>query len=118
MSLVTYMRIYYPGSFVSETSEKKVTSRTPPKERPKGAYAVQFFDQEEIKKGKEILEGKPKNFSPTYFWGKEYSASEAIKEVGEGSILASNVRGNGYKRLVKTVMGNWQPLENKDEVLP
>jgi hypothetical protein len=113
----TYMMLFYPGSFVSETSSKPVESRAVPKVRPEGAYAIQFYDVEETEVNGETLKGKPKNHSPTYYWGKEFSAEEAIREVGEGSILASNVRGNKFKRLVKTVRGNWQPLDDKDVVI-
>ena len=113
----TYMRKYYPGIFVSETSDEVVTERVAPESPPKGCYAVQFFDQtEELIDGEKLL-GKPKNWSKTTFYGTEYTDEEAIRETGEHSTLASNVRGNKYSRLVKTIRGNWQPLSDGDVVI-
>ena len=112
-----YMVTYYPGVFVAETSERTVKYRIHPKKCPEGAYAVQFFDREEKKVGSEVLKGPKKHFSPTYFWGKEYTAAEVLSEFATEKILCSNVEGNGYKRLVRTVRGNWVPLGEKDVVI-
>jgi hypothetical protein len=113
----TYMEILYPGSFVAETSTKPVKSRTVPKTRPEGAFAVRFFDQSEVEKDGEILTGKQKNFSPFYYWGEEFTCAEIKKKFPTETILYSNVHGNGYKRAVRTVVGNWRPLEPKDIVI-
>lgn len=114
----TYMEIFYPGSFFSETSEKLVTSRKVPTKCPKGAFGVRFFDREEMKKGGEVLFGKNKNYSAKYYWGTTYTPAQIKKEFPDQDILYSNVKNNGYKKAVRTVMGNWQPVEDKDVVIP
>lgn len=112
-----YMRIYYPGSFVSETSDKEVIDRTIPKDRPDRAYAIQFYDREEENINGESLVGKPKNFSKTFYWGDVYDLECLKKEYGHERILISNIEDNGYKAAIKTVCGNWQTFTDSDEVI-
>ncbi len=112
----TYMRIYYPGSFVSETTDREVKDRSIP-ERPERAYAIEFYDREEETLNGEVLVGKAKNFSKTYYWGEVYDLERLKREYGHERILISNIEGNGYKAAIKTVRGNWQTFGDNDEVI-
>lgn len=116
MSTVTYVEIFYPGSFVSKTSTKKVDSRISP-DIPENAYAYRFFDQEEVESGGEILKGEPKNKSGTYYLGEEFTADQAMSAPWANPILKDNIKGNGYKRLVRTKFGQVMPLSDNDVVI-
>jgi uncharacterized protein (UPF0128 family) len=112
-----YVEFYYPGSFFPETSVKEIKSRKEKIETPKGCYGYMFFDQEEIESNGETLIGKPKNKSGMTYFGKKYSIEDLKREFPENRILISNIEGNGYKFAVKTIRGNWQPVDKKDKVV-
>src|SRR5688572_7901851 len=112
-----YIEIFYPGSFVAESSTAKVDSRTYPKTLPKGAYAFRFYDREEIEKDGEILKGNAKNYSVTYFPGAVAMDVDEVKaKVPDSRILVSNMEGNGWKKVIKTRRGNFLPLDGDAEI--
>ncbi len=45
------------------------------------------------------------------------SLAEVKEELPAEKILISNMEGNGYKYVVKTIRGNFQPFEKKDKIL-
>ncbi len=112
-----YLKTYYPGSFFPETSAKEVKKRDVLVDLPKGAYAYQYYDVEEVTKNKEILRGKEKNRSPMYFAGKVYTIRELEEAYPNKRILISNIKGNGWNKVIKTIRGNWQPFSNEDILL-
>lgn len=113
-----YMRAFYPGTFVANTTTTLVDNRGIPSPWPKGAYAIQFFEQTEEMVDGEKLIGKERNFSGMYYRGVKYTMEEACQMEGENSILCSNARGNNWNSLVKHCMGGWQKLDEHDVVLP
>jgi hypothetical protein len=114
-----YVEFYYPGTFVAETETREVASRdVPPDDVPRGAYGYRFFDREEVEQDGETLRGERKNWSPTTFYGHEYTVEQLKAEFPSERILISNVEGNGYKRAVRTDRGWWQQLSDGDVVLP
>lgn len=110
----TYIRIWYPGSFVSENAVKEVGKREELPDIGRG-YGWQYFEREYVNKDGEELLGPAKNKSQTFYLGEEYSA-DAAKHLGN-DIMRSNIEGNGYKRMVKTKYGQWFPLDDTDEVI-
>jgi hypothetical protein len=115
----TFVEILYPGSLFSESTVKVVENREPI-ELPEGAFAFRFFDQTISEVDGETLTGKPKNYSGKYYKGEVYTLEQLEEEFGgsgKHQILISNCRYNDWGRVVKTVRGNWQPLEENDVVL-
>lgn len=108
-----YVEFYYPGSFLPETDVKEIKNRETKITLPKGSYGYQFFDIEEVVEKGELLKGQPKNHSGMYYKGKLYSYKEAQKEFADKKILLSNMKNNGWKWIVCTVAGNFQPFFKK-----
>lgn len=115
----TYLEILYPGVMFSETEQKKVLSRDPSKVKiPNKAYGFRFYDRTEITTADgELLAGQPKNYSGTFYFGKEMTIDDVRREIPNPSTLLSNMRSNGWKKVVKTRLGNFQPLTLEDTVL-
>lgn len=111
----TFIEILYPGSLFPESQIEEVKDRAQIP-LPKGAFAYQFFDQQEVESDNEILRGKPKNYSGRFYEGTVYTKEEVIKEVGENSSIVFNIDWNNDKA-IKTVLGNWQPFTPKDTLL-
>ena len=112
-----FVEFYYPGSFFPETSVKEIKNRKEKIEVPKGCYGYMFFDQEEIVSNGEKLTGNRKNKSGNTFFGKKYSIEDLKRDFSENRILISSIENNGYKFAVKTISGNWQPVDKKDKVV-
>lgn len=110
----TYLKTWYPGSFVSEDSVKEVAKREDNPELGERAYGWQYFDREYVMKDGEELLGPAKNHSPTFYLGEELSAKQAIAQ--GNSILKFNVEANGYKRMVRTKFGQMFPIGDNDIV--
>ena len=117
MSLEHYIIFYYPGSLVNEEETKLISSRKDKIEIPKGSFGYRFFDRTEILKNGEMLRGKPKNYSGMHYLGRKMSLAEVKEELPRKRILISNMRGNNYKHVVKTIRGNFQPFEKGDKII-
>lgn len=112
-----YVEFLYPGVFVSESYEREIKSRDNIKNIPKNCYGYRFFDREEIVINKENLVGKEKNYSGTYYFGESFTLNEVKKLNGNHKILIDNMKINNWKKVVKTRIGNFQPLYYNDKVL-
>lgn len=112
-----YVEYLFPGIIVSETSAEEIKSRNVKLKPPKGAYAYQFFDREEVEKDGETLIGKAKNRSGTFYLGGKVKTREDIEREMPGSILASNMRCNKIERIVMTKAGQAMELHKGDEVV-
>ncbi len=114
-----YVEYFYPGIMVSETSVKEIPERINGNIGfPERCFGYRFYDVEVIQLPNEELRGKRKNISGMYYCGVEYSAEQIKINFPNERILLSNIRCNSYVRLVKTCMGNWQPLDDDDVVFP
>jgi hypothetical protein len=121
----TYVEVMYPGILFSESSVEEVDYRDPyaVAKKYKNAFGFRFFDQErtEVKVGskKQTVSGERKNESKFYYPdGETYTVADVKKLKGDHSILISNMEGNGYKKVVRTRMGNFQPFDSKtDEII-
>ena len=117
MSLKQYVTFYYPGILMNEKEVKLISSRRDKIEIPKGSFGYRFFDRIETRVDGETLKGKPKNHSGIYYLGRKMSLAEVKKELPKEKILISNMEGNGYKYVVKTIRGNFQPFEKRDKII-
>ena len=61
--------------------------------------------------------GQPKNYSGTYYFGRVMTVSDVRKEVPNSDILISNMGGNGWKKVIRTRRGNFQPFGLEDKVV-
>lgn len=115
--LVHYVEWFYPGIIVTETSSEKIKSRDKLPPVPEHAFGYRFFDREEVKKGKEVLLGTCKNYSPKYYFGEEMTLSQVKDKMPKENILIRNMECNGYKKIVHTQYEQYFPLEKKDKVV-
>jgi hypothetical protein len=113
----TYVEFYYPGSFMSESSSHEVESRDRPASIPVNAYAYSFYDREETVVDGEKLVGLIKNRSPMTYFGQTMTIDEVKRNVPNCNILVSNMECNGWEKVVRTKLGNFQPLNEGDVVL-
>jgi len=122
----TYVEYLYPGSFFSEEESKPVKERDPEKilkTLPKGVFAFLFYDQAstmvKVDGEAQTVYGKRKNVSGKYYPDAEIYTVPQLKALDEKQyhILIANMEGNGWKRVVKTRRGNFQPLEKSDTIL-
>lgn len=117
MALKHYVCFLSPGSFVPNEKWQEIKSRKDKIDAPDNCFAYYFFDREEVEKDGELLLGKEKNQSGRYYFGKVMTAEEIEKTVPDSGILLSNMRINNWPTVVRTRMGNFQPLEKNDTVL-
>lgn len=113
-----YVEFFYPGSFFPETRVREIQDRTSPATNvPEGAYGWRVFSQETITMGGETLTGKPKDYGPMVYFGEIMTLEDVRALGGDYRILISNMEINGWDRVVRTVRGNFQPLNDGDVVL-
>ncbi len=115
--LKQYVEFFFPGSFVSETSAQEVANRTDAVELPRGAYGYRFFAQQEVEQDGEVLKGERKDIGPMTYYGEVLTLEDVQALPGDYRILASNMKCNGWSRVVRTVRGNFQPLDVCDVVV-
>ncbi len=117
--LKQYIEFFYPGSFVSESSAQEVADRTPPAELPKGAYGYRFFARSEVTQDGETLRGQPKDYSGMTYYGEVMTLEEvkALTPSSDYRILVSNIECNGWDRVVRTIRGQFMPLNAGDSVV-
>jgi len=121
----TYVEVMYPGILFSESDIQEVDYRDPDAiaKKYKNAFGFRFFDQErtQVKVGSktQTVSGERKNESKFYYpGGKTFTTAEVKKLKGDHEILISNMEGNGYAKVVRTRMGNFQPFDSKtDEII-
>jgi hypothetical protein len=114
-----YVEFFYPGSFVSETSRKPVPERDVPVDLPAGAYGYRFLSRSEVEHDGETLIGKDRNVGPMTYVGEILTVAD-IKALNDGRdyyTLLANMRINRWDRVVRTVRGNFQQLNDGDKVV-
>lgn len=128
MRVEHFVEYIYPGMFVSEMSVMPI----PKRERatldiPKGAFGFRYFDERvyeaQREDGAKFEQREPReNVSPwTYFgdtWTLAHVETLAKQDEKRWHTLLSNMRGNGYARIVRTAAGQCIPLDNHDVVEP
>lgn len=112
-----YVEFFFPGSFVPESTIRQVDDRSPPTDVPKGCYGYRYFSRSEVEVDGEVLRGEPKVCSGMFYFGEALTLADVGKLPGT-DILQSNMKGNGWGKVVRTVRGNFQPLYERDTVIP
>jgi hypothetical protein len=114
-----YVEIFYPGSLFANVETKPVDNRNVTIDLPKGAYGYRFFERTEVEQDGETLIGNKKNYSGIHYKGTVYTLEELEQQFPseEHRILISNIKNNGHKKAIRTIVGNWQPFEDNDVLL-
>lgn len=120
----TYVEVLFPGSFYPEESVYKVAARDPEdiaKKYPK-CFAFRFYDLTSktvtVDGEQQKVSGKEKNKTGRYYPDAQLYTTQGLKELpGDYEILISNMECNGWKHVVKTRRGNFQPFEKNDVIL-
>lgn len=119
----TYVELLYPGSLFAEDEQVVVKERNAEKvaKKYRQCFAFRFYDlttaEVSVDGVRRVVSGERKNVSPLYYPGaKSYTLAE-VKRLPDSRILASNMECNGWKRVVKTRRGNFQPLNKTDVIL-
>lgn len=113
-----YVRWYTPGVIVSDIHDVELEGKGVIPPRPKHAYAYQTYERVEKMVDGELLKGGLKKFSPTTFYGEELTLGQVKTHPEATEILLWNMTNNGWSRVVRTIAGQWMPLEENDVVLP
>lgn len=119
VTLKHYVEFSYPGAFFSESSARVVSERDPSKVRaPKECFGYRFFDRQEAKaEDGEVLVGQARNQSGMHYFGKVMTLEDVQREMPQDSTLVQNMKGNGWKKVVKTRFGHFQPFESRDTIV-
>lgn len=112
----------YPGTFVSATSSEVCGHNNADQiECPDGAFAFRFFDRvtqtATLEDGRTQDHVERENVGGWYYPGGEVLTVDDVESLdGDHRILLSNMRCNGWDRVVRSRRGNFQPLEAADAV--
>jgi hypothetical protein len=111
-----YVKFFYPGSFFSEESVKKINNRTDKIDVPKNAFAYEFFEKSEIEQDGEVLTGFPRNISGRYYIGELYDLERVKKEFPDKDVLIRNMESNDWTHVVKCSQG-MVPFDTKKDIV-
>jgi|SRR3989344_4747160 len=101
-TLKHYIEFLYPGILFDETVVREVESRNSSEiALPRGSFGYRFFDRTEVRSGRELLIGEPKNYSGTTYLGRVMTLEDVQREVPNSDILQGNMSGNGWNKVVK-----------------
>ncbi len=114
----------YPGIIVSESSSKQMSQRDPREAvimAPESSYAFRFY---EVTKALDL--GADFKVTPVarnhsawhYIDGQIFTVADVeARQDPSDEILISNMKCNGYDRVVKCRTGNWVPMSEGDVVV-
>jgi len=111
-----YIEWFYPGSFVSDSSSHLVEERVRPTEIPARAYAFRFYSRKEVELDGEVLLGEKRDFSGTTYFGEEVTQEQIVEQMGTKCILYQNMKCNGWKSVVRTIKGQYMPIQEGDTI--
>ena len=116
-----YVRFLYPGTFFSESSTKAVDSDDVGDLYPLPSRAFGFrFEKRwegEDPTGRPMT-GDFEKVGPFHYIDGEIFTIDELPEDSSYDILRSNMRGNGYERVIKCRTGNFQPFDEGDVQVP
>ena len=112
-----YIEWLFPGSFTSDSQAVKVPEYGFVPEIPERAFGYRHFSRTELELGGEKLFGSPTEYSGWTYFGKILTLDEVKALDGDYRILISNMEGNGWNAVVKTIYGQFMPLRDGDKVV-
>lgn len=121
MRTQTHIEFYYPGALVAEA--QAIEHRDPRKvDVPRCAFAFRFFDvavqTATLEDGTTFHHRKTVNKSPMYYpGGVALTADEVNALAGDHEILLSNMRSNGWDKVILTRRGTFHPFNVESTVL-
>ena len=122
-----FVTFYRPGTFVAETVVREVDGWNLDEARNAydnlddfmrtNCYGFQFFTKG---RADDELDSKVTDRSAMYYLGGKVETYEDVQSRTNGySTLLSNMKSNGYDRVITNVPSGWtQPLRDDDVVLP
>lgn len=113
----TFVVFLSPGSLFPNEQHVEVLNRGVKVNVPNNCFGYYFYDRAETTLDGETLYGQPKNKSGRTYIGEVVTIEQVEKELPQ-SILYSNMRSNKWDKVVRTRMGNYQPIESGDTVIP
>jgi hypothetical protein len=117
----TYVTYDLPGFFMPEQYTRIVEQRdsqAAANAAPDGAYAFTFHDIVGATVNGTTLTSQPVHRSGRYFIGGTVrNATEVEAMPGDHSILLSNMRNNGWNRVIFCLTGNVQPFTDGDNLV-
>ena len=118
-----FVTFRYPGSFMSESSRQCVKSRDPKTfDIPPRAYSffvstIEIFKVESPSGERILMEGKPTDVSGENFINAEVlTYDEIVSSMTAKSILAGNMKSNGWMTVAKTRFGQYFPFQENDKI--
>lgn len=126
VTITTYVEYLLPGAMFSESETKEVSNRVlwrEAKQAPEQAFAFCYYEivtAEVPLRGGELvkLSSDARNKSGRYYIGGDLFTQEEIAAMGpDFRILYSNMRSNGWNKVLKTRSGNWQLLQEGDHIV-
>lgn len=124
MTTKYYVEFLFPGLLFSESENVQLKDHDPEEalsKMPQGAFAFVLYDVESrqgrLEDGEIITNEKTVNRSGRFYPEGVLVTLEEVKSMGERySILASNMECNNWNPVVRTRVGNYQPIEKDDRV--
>lgn len=113
-----YAEFFFPGSFVSESSVRQIADRGSVGDWPQRAYACRTYELTVTEVDGERVTGKPRDYSPMTFRGEPFTLDKVKQFYPDSKILIANMEGNGWNRVVRTLHGQFFPMDAKDLCLP
>lgn len=108
-----YVEFLYPdGGLEKEVFSRKLETL----DIPEDCFGFRFFDRHETKEDGEILKGKPRDYSNTYYFGEIKTLDDIKRERPNYRHLILNMELHGCD-VVYTRWGTYEPLMLGDIVL-
>lgn len=119
-----FVTFYSPGTFVHETTTKPIDSWSPAQAHELARDVKERYNQRPFgfkfttrAREDDELDSRVVNESGMYYLGGKLETIEEVTKREPDSILASNMKCNGWKQVLKTPGGSTQLLRGGDVIL-
>lgn len=112
-----YVEFLFAGIMFTDTSAQEIKSRSTKFQIPKTCFGYKFYDIEEVVSNGHKLKSGRLNETGVYYINARVLTLAQIRTLMPNSILQKNMENNGYKKVVKTRSGTYQPLEKGDQIV-
>lgn len=112
-----YVTFLFPGSLFPNERSQKISNREEKFDIPNGCFAYYFWERQETELNGEILYSDQRNKSGRFYFGKAMTAQEIEATIPDADILLKNMKYNNWLVVVKTRVGNFQPLMENDTIV-